>query len=153
MADDVKFVISIDDEDVVRTLNNHKRLEKELISLKKQYDQIQLAQKQGKLSTTDYAKGLDQVNRRISHLNGVMNGGAKAINKHAEYVVQAKNKMSRFGMVSQQVGYQVGDFFVQVQSGQNKMVAFTQQATQLAGLLPGLGGAVVGISLSLVGMA
>jgi hypothetical protein len=56
-------------------------------------------------------------------------------------------------MVSQQVGYQVGDFFVQVQSGQNKMVAFTQQATQLAGLLPGLGGAVVGISLSLIGMA
>jgi archaellum biogenesis protein FlaJ (TadC family) len=28
-----------------------------------------------------------------------------------------------------------------------------QQATQLAGLLPGLGGAVVGISLSLIGMA
>ena len=60
--------------------------------------------------------------------------------------------MNRFGMYAQQVGYQVGDFFVQVQSGQNAMVAFAQQGTQLAGLLPGVAGAIVGISLSLGGM-
>jgi len=51
-------------------------------------------------------------------------------------------------MVSQQVGYQVGDFFVQVQSGTSALVAFGQQGTQLAGLLPGVAGAVVGISLA-----
>jgi len=55
---------------------------------------------------------------------------------------------NKFGMVAQQVGYQVGDFFVQVQSGTNAMMAFGQQGTQLAGLMPGLAGAVVGIGLS-----
>jgi len=42
-------------------------------------------------------------------------------------------KTSRFGVLAQQTGYQVGDFAVQVQSGQNVMVAFGQQATQLVG--------------------
>ncbi len=61
----------------------------------------------------------------------------------------AKNRANKFGMVAQQVGYQVGDFFVQVQSGTSALVAFGQQGTQLAGLLPGIYGAVVGIGLSL----
>ena len=56
---------------------------------------------------------------------------------------------NRFGLVAQQVGYQVGDFNVQVQSGTNALVAFGQQGTQLAGLLPGVAGAVLGIGLSL----
>ena len=61
----------------------------------------------------------------------------------------AKNRANKFGMVAQQVGYQVGDFFVQVQSGTSALVAFGQQGTQLAGLLPGVAGAVIGIGLSL----
>jgi phage-related minor tail protein len=40
------------------------------------------------------------------------------------------------GVAIQQVGYQVGDFAVQVQSGTNAFVAFGQQATQLVGVLP-----------------
>ena len=56
---------------------------------------------------------------------------------------------NKFGMISQQVGYQVGDFAVQVQSGTNALVAFGQQGTQLAGLIPGLGGAIVGIGLAI----
>lgn len=74
-------------------------------------------------------------------------------NRAAQQSMQGAN---RFGMVSQQVGYQVGDFFVQVQSGTNALTAFGQQATQLAGLLPGLAGAIVGIGISLgtaLGMA
>jgi lambda family phage tail tape measure protein len=58
-------------------------------------------------------------------------------------------KTNRFGMIAQQVGYQVGDFFVQVQSGTNMFVAFGQQATQLAGLLPGLVGAIIGIGIAI----
>lgn len=56
---------------------------------------------------------------------------------------------NKFGMISQQVGYQVGDFAVQVQSGTNALVAFGQQGTQLAGLIPGLGGAIIGIGLAI----
>ena len=45
-------------------------------------------------------------------------------------------------MYAQQAGYQVGDFAVQLQSGTNAGVAFSQQAAQLAGLIPGLAGAI-----------
>jgi hypothetical protein len=48
-------------------------------------------------------------------------------------------RMRATGLVMQQTGYQVGDFLVQVQGGTNAMVAFGQQATQLAGLLTVLG--------------
>ena len=74
---------------------------------------------------------------------------AEAAARHAAAQRMAGKSTNRFGMVAQQVGYQVGDFFVQVQSGTNALVAFGQQGTQLAGLLPGLGGAIVGIGLSL----
>ncbi len=42
-----------------------------------------------------------------------------------------------FGYASQQVGYQVSDFVVQVQGGQNAFKAFTQQSLQLTGLFMG----------------
>jgi hypothetical protein len=49
------------------------------------------------------------------------------------HINQQAQGMSRFGVITQQAGYQVGDFFVQVQSGTNVLVAFGQQATQLVG--------------------
>ena len=42
-------------------------------------------------------------------------------------------KVNSYGMLTQQAGYQVGDFLVQVQGGTNPMVAFGQQATQMIG--------------------
>ena len=48
----------------------------------------------------------------------------------------------------QQAGYQVQDFIVQVQGGQNALVAFSQQGSQLAGAF-GPGGAVVGAVIAL----
>jgi hypothetical protein len=49
---------------------------------------------------------------------------------------QTKNKMSSMGVVTQQAGYQLGDFIVQVQGGQSAFIAFSQQATQMVGFLP-----------------
>lgn len=120
-------------------------------------------------ATNVYEREVQQLNR--AHQLGVLSADAleaKLGELQASYAqvgagtVQAQNfinqfgsvtqlagvKTNRFGMVAQQVGYQVGDFFVQIQSGTNAFVAFGQQATQLAGLLPGLAGAVVGISIS-----
>lgn len=71
------------------------------------------------------------------------------ITQFGEGAAVAGVKTNRLGMYAQQVGYQVGDFFVQVQSGTDALVAFGQQGTQLAGLLPGLAGAIVGIGLSI----
>jgi hypothetical protein len=62
--------------------------------------------------------------------------GAAAGNRFAGAAQGATRRMSSMGVVTQQVGYQVGDFAVQVQSGQSALVAFSQQATQLVGVLP-----------------
>ena len=58
-----------------------------------------------------------------------------------------RKNTNRMNATIQNAGYQFGDFFVQVQSGQNVLVAFSQQGAQLAGLLPGLAGAVTGVAL------
>lgn len=61
--------------------------------------------------------------------------------------------MNRTGVLSQQAGYQVGDFLVQVQSGTNPMVAFGQQATQMVGALYYLPPAALSARISLLGMS
>lgn len=57
---------------------------------------------------------------------------------------------SGFGGAIQSAGYQVGDFAVQLASGQNPMVAFTQQGTQLISMF-GPWGAVIGAAGAVVG--
>jgi hypothetical protein len=58
-----------------------------------------------------------------------------------------RKNTNRMNATIQNAGYQFGDFFVQVQSGQNALVAFSQQGAQLAGLLPGVAGAVTGVAV------
>ena len=60
-----------------------------------------------------------------------------------------RNKMNASGMAVQQLGYQVGDFAVQVQSGTSPFVAFSQQATQLTGVLGMLNPKLIGIGAAL----
>ncbi len=69
---------------------------------------------------------------------------------------QTKNRMNGSNMAIQQMGYQFGDFAVQVQGGTSAFVAFSQQASQLVGILPMIAGplgltvgAAVGLSAAL----
>lgn len=73
----------------------------------------------GIITLAEYKRQLELV--RQAHVN------------QGQHVNQAKLEMNRLGVVTQQAGYQIGDFLVQVQSGTNIMVAFGQQATQLVG--------------------
>jgi len=64
--------------------------------------------------------------------------------------------MNGANMAIQQMGYQFGDFAVQVQGGTSAFVAFSQQGSQLAGILPMIAGplglsmkAAVGLSAAL----
>jgi lambda family phage tail tape measure protein len=149
MADDlIKVTLAMESEDVSKTIKSIEKLEKQIVKLQAEYGQYRKSLADGMIDQNKYAIGVAQTDAKIAHLTKTLHSGDAAINKHAEHLVQAKNKMSKFGMVSQQVGYQVGDFFVQVQSGQSALVAFGQQGTQLAGLLPGIYGAIVGISLA-----
>jgi hypothetical protein len=66
---------------------------------------------------------------------------------------QSSQHMSRSGVAMQQVGYQVGDFIVQIQSGQNPMIAFGQQATQMVGALYMLPPATLAASVPILGLS
>ena len=71
----------------------------------------------------------------------------KQIDRATASMTGIRKNTNRMNATIQNAGYQFGDFFVQVQSGQNALVAFSQQGAQLAGLLPGLAGAVTGVGL------
>ena len=105
---------------------------------------------------SDLYKNLGRTTSAIQKQSVAMSSGAKAATNAAVAAQKLSNQQrlagkttNRFGMYSQQVGYQVGDMVVQIQGGTDALLAFGQQGTQLAGLLPGLAGAVVGIGLSL----
>jgi hypothetical protein len=86
--------------------------------------QMRLSQafRQGIIDSDQYEAQLQQLTTAQRNLgNAAMAGG---------------RKMSGAGMAVQQVGYQAGDFLVQIQGGTNAFVAFGQQATQLVGVLP-----------------
>lgn len=100
-------------------------------------------------------KQVDSETSSLVKNTSVLNANTKVLRQatnqskaYAQAQRMSGKSTNRFGMYAQQVGYQVGDFFVQVQSGTNGVLAFGQQATQLAGLLPGLAGAILGISIS-----
>jgi hypothetical protein len=137
--------------------------EKALNTMKKQLLNVAIAQNKGTLAEGSLRKARVESQRALMK-KGVTLGQAtqaswqyvKALEAMTDEQLQfAKSQqagsrgMNKFGMYAQQVGYQVGDFFVQVQSGTSALVAFGQQGTQLAGLLPGVYGAVVGIGLSI----
>ena len=122
---------------------------KPLYASSKQYenslDEINRAHQVGALNAQQHSAAVENLN---SDYQKFTSGTAGWDNQFVQGSNRAGKSMNKFGMYAQQVGYQVGDFFVQVQSGQSALVAFGQQGTQLAGLLPGVLGAVVGISLA-----
>ena len=108
-------------------------------------------------------RDVDRLRTSTNNLGNAMVGTAKdtkvlaaAQQSSGNVARTAGRKMSGTGMAIQQVGYQTGDFLVQIQGGTNAMVAFGQQATQLVGVLPmvadnlGLSmGAAIGLSAGL----
>jgi hypothetical protein len=156
MADDLRFVISVDDRDLIRTQREQKKFQANLVLIEKAF-------RDGKISAFRYNTEIVKQSSQLSKLGGTYQKAASEVRTYAASLRKATDaqlantaatvmggkKVNRFGMISQQVGYQVGDFFVQVQSGTSALVAFGQQGTQLAGLLPGIYGAVIGIGLAI----
>jgi hypothetical protein len=155
MADDLKFVISVDDRDLIRAQKEQRKFQANVITIEQAY-------RSGAITASRYNGELAKQAGQLAKLGGTYNKANSEVRKYAYSIRNATNEqlalsaasvsggksVNRFGMYAQQVGYQVGDFFVQVQSGTSALVAFGQQGTQLAGLLPGLTGAVVGIGLA-----
>lgn len=133
-----------------------KELEREINSLTAAYNpllaaeqhyiatksQIARASELGVLNAKQEAAALANLEREYQALSkGVYLAGSR-FNQFGEQSGIAGKNANRFGMYAQQAGYQLGDFAVQVQSGTNVGVAFSQQFAQLAGLIPGVAGAV-----------
>ena len=124
MADlaDINVSIEVDDTSVLKSIDRVARLEKG-------YGKLDRAFNKGKITAQQYSQGIQQVDNAMNR--------ATASTKAFEQTQMAATKASnRMGVVTQQAGYQVSDFIVQVQSGTNVFVAFGQQASQLVGVLP-----------------
>ena len=89
----------------------------------------------------------EQQTAATARLNQEMAAGTGVFATYGRGVNQTKGYTNQFGLVTQQVGYQVGDLAVQIQSGTNAFVAIGQQFTQLAGL-----GAQLSKSMAMIGV-
>lgn len=94
------------------------------------------------------------VTRAKQALDGLASGSVKA-QRATQQLELATQRTVRRGFTPmrgaiQQAGFQIGDFAVQVGAGQNALVAFAQQGSQLAGIF-GPGGAVIGAIIAIGG--
>lgn len=106
----------------------------------------------GITTAKQYEAQLEQVKIEFEALNkGTYLAGSR-FNQFGQMAEASGKRMQRVGMYAQQAGYQFGDFFVQLQSGTNIGVAFSQQFAQLAGLIPGVAGAVTTFAVIGLGM-
>lgn len=87
----------------------------------------------GVTSAKQHESAVEQLN---AEYQAFQNGTANVYNRFAQNIQQTGSGLNNAGVLMQQLGYQAGDFIVQVQSGTNAFVAFGQQATQLVGFLP-----------------
>ena len=102
-------------------------------------------------ATEDYGKTLtkvEQIQREIERgrfMFASQNVKDKLIEQAKAYDAQAASMKKMAGAMTEQqklqVGYQVTDFFTQIASGQNAMIAFIQQGGQLKDTMGGVGNA------------
>ena len=148
MADDIQIVVGVEDSDVIRAIKNHEVLEKRVKSLNKEYTTLDKLFNSKKLSAQDYSKAVQQVDKEIEKLVTTMRKGGKGMDNLATGM-NISGKSARANEVAfQQAGYQIQDFIVQVQSGTNPLIAFSQQGSQLAGFFAGPWGASIGVAIA-----
>ena len=101
---------------------------------------------------SDIVEAANHVRQFRTEIGGMATSARRTAGPMSQFNLQANalgQNMNRTGVLTQQAGYQVGDFIVQVQSGTNAFVAFGQQATQVAGTLTLLGGKWIAIGSAL----
>jgi len=152
MADLIK--ITVDSSDVVKATQYtneltaaNDRLEKELKPLLAKEKEFQRAIRQVNEAMRLNVITNKQAIAQVQALGKQYGYTQKQIDLATASMTGIRKNTNRMNATIQNAGYQFGDFFVQVQSGQNVLVAFSQQGAQLAGLLPGLAGAVTGVGL------
>ena len=155
MADDIMFVIGVDDRDLIKAQKEQIKFQRNLITIEKAF-------RSGDITAGRYNAELAKQARQLQTLGGSYNQASSEVRKYAYAMRQADDatlsqaqamgfagkNINRMGANLQQVGYQVGDFAVQVQGGTNVMVALGQQGAQLLGIF-GPAGAIAGAGLAI----
>ena len=118
-------------------------------SLKRSFAFLDDSVNSGKITLQQYSKAVQDLDNQEKLLYSSIGKTTKAIQAQSAATTQMGRRLSRNGVLMQQAGYQIGDFIVQLQSGQNAMVAFGQQATQMAGTLTMMGGKWLAIGTGL----
>lgn len=93
-------------------------------------------------------EGAEQSAKQLDALTQSSTKADTAVTKVGADAEKASPKLRMFGTGAQQVGYQMQDLIVQIQSGTSAFVAIGQQGSQLAGAF-GPGGAVIGAIIAL----
>ncbi len=143
---DLKYIIGFETNDtpVVQATKRLNMLQKEVKYLSDQ-------QKDGNISAGIMRKGQKQLNDEILRLRTATQQGGKALDQYINKVNSSGKAMRRKEIAAQQAGYQLQDFIVQIQAGQNPVIAFTQQFSQLAGFFAGPWGAAIGLGIAVLG--
>ena len=157
MADLLKIIV--DSSDVARAQQDIKGLRKSTLDLEKSLKPLIRREKEFKRAVSAVSEAMrlnvitnKQAIAQVQALGKQYGYTQKQIDLATASMTGIRKNTNRMNATIQNAGYQFGDFFVQVQSGQNVLVAFSQQGAQLAGLLPGLAGAVTGVGLVLGSM-
>ena len=96
-----------------------------------------------RLRAFEFKKALTQVKKGAVDFTPAINNTFRPLTQMRRQTQSVTKNFKLMKGATQQIGFQIQDFAVQVGSGQSAMVAFGQQASQLAGIL-GPGGAVIG---------
>ena len=102
------------------------------------------------LSASDIkaGKAVKITGKEVDRLASKMDKASTSAKRLGKNMSLAGKKTNRLGSNLQQVGYQVGDFAVQIQGGTNAAVALGQQGAQLLGIF-GPVGALAGAALAI----
>jgi phage-related minor tail protein len=146
------IVLGVDSGELVQGIENAKKqfhnfknqVEKDTKAAAREFEAL-------KNATEDYGKTLtkvEQIQREIERgrfMFASQNVKDKLLEQAKAYDAQAASMKKVSGVMTEQqklqVGYQLTDFFTQVASGQNVMIAFLQQGGQLKDTMGGVGNA------------
>jgi hypothetical protein len=105
--------------------------------------------KEARDAVFQYTKAMRASDVAVDQMVDNLNRATAAQNNLNNASQRSTRGIGQMSTMVQQSGYQIGDFLVQVQSGTNWMVAFGQQATQIAGTLTLFGGKMIAIGTAL----
>lgn len=118
--------------------------------LERDTNKVKIAVDKGAITTSRAAKVQAQLNTQYELAVARLNGVTAANGRYVASTNKAAGASRNMGFVVQNAGYQVGDFAVQIASGQGVLRPFIQQGTQLVSMF-GPMGAVIGAAGAVAG--